>query len=219
MPLTFLAKIPSREKTESALLHFFLQSPKFCQIHGTLCMWMIAVPANSDVYSYCISLLPYLAAFNFQVNLVLSNKMLNSLKEELTHVCNPFVLRHVTFLSVIHVSKHLPRTLWWLCLLAPGVVQGILSAGPWHTWYGHFWTMLYTEYISSTTHPLLQILKTKTKRAIGTMENYQRIAMNLYLKPVLSAALYSSYVFSLHMLQTLHKDHWNKWKSFTSEDL
>lgn len=50
------------------------------------------------------------------------------------------------------------------------------------------------------------------------MENHQRIAKNLYLKPVLSSPLYSSYVFSLHMLQTLHKDHLNKWKPFTSED-
>lgn len=51
------------------------------------------------------------------------------------------------------------------------------------------------------------------------MGNHQRIAMNLYLKPVLFSPLYSSYVFSLHMLQTLHKDHLNKWKPFKSEDL
>lgn len=121
--------------------------------------------------------------------------------------------RYLTFLSVIHMSKNLPRTLWRPCLLAPGAARGILSAGPWHTWHGHFWTMLYTEYISSITHPPLQILQTKPKIAVGTMENHQRIAMNLYLKPV-SSSLYSRYVFSLHLLQTLHKDHLNKWKPF-----
>lgn len=136
--------------------------------------------------------------------------MLNSLKEELTHACNPFILRHSTFLSPIDVSKHLPKALGWLGLLAPGVARSLYELDPGIPDMGIFEPILYTEYISSIILPLLQILKTRTKRAVGAMKNHQRIAMNLYLKAVLSSPLYSRCVFSLHMLQTLHKDHLNK---------
>lgn len=75
--------------------------------------------------------------------------MLNSLKEELTHACNHFILRHLTFLSVIYVSKHIPRALCQLSLMAPGVAWSFYQLDP-----GTHDTAIFEPYYIQNAFPL-----------------------------------------------------------------
>ena len=138
--------------------------------------------------------------------------MLNSFKEELKHAHNPFILKAFNFtVSNTHEYMFSKNSLVAMSPCSQCCKKAFYQLDPGTLDVA----ILEPCYVQNTFALLLpKILKNKTKTVIGSMENHQRIDMNLYLKPFSSSPLYSSYVF-LHLLQTLHKDHLHEWKPFT----